>query len=476
MSRRALAGALLCLPGVAAAHSFGKLYNLPVPLWLYLYGAAAALLASFLVMAWFGSQPAPSEHRASAWAWRLPASLRWLLRVAQALSVGLLALSIFSGLAGSQNPYANFNMSGFWIGFVLGFAYLVALCGDLYARLNPWLLMVQALERFVGPFTGKLRAPRWLGVWPAFALFMAFIWLELFGALTPRSLSLALCIYTGLNVFGAWLIGRAAWFEQGEFFAVFLGLLARCAPLQWQRGSLRLQWPFAGLLQTPIRHGSVLIFILFMLSSTAFDGLRETVPWVKLYWQDLYQLLWAPLLGDDRVASYPALAALYRGWQTSALLLSPWLYLAAYLLCLKLAQWLTDTPRTLRELALRFAPTLVPIALVYHVTHYYTLLFTQGTQLPWLLSDPLGTGSEWAWRWLGAPRGFIPDAGTVWHTQVGLILLGHIVSVVLAHQVALQVFATRRQATLSQLPMLLLMLLYTCSGLWILAQPLNAGD
>ena len=103
------------------------------------------------------------------------------------------------------------------------------------------------------------------------------------------------------------------------------------------------------------------------------------------------------------------------------------------------------------------------------------MLFTQGAQLPWLLSDPLGTGSEWAWRWLGEPRAFIPDAGVVWHTQVGLIVLGHIVSVVLAHRVALEVFATRRAATLSQLPMLLLMMLYTGSGLWILAQPLNPG-
>ena len=28
----------------AHGHSFGKLYSLPVPLWMYLYGAAAALL------------------------------------------------------------------------------------------------------------------------------------------------------------------------------------------------------------------------------------------------------------------------------------------------------------------------------------------------------------------------------------------------------------------------------------------------
>jgi hypothetical protein len=122
---------------------------------------------------------------------------------------------------------------------------------------------------------------------------------------------------------------------------------------------------------------------------------------------------------------------------------------------------------------LRFAPTLLPIALAYHFTHYYTLLFTQGALLPWLLADPLGSGSTWAWRWLGVPRASIPDAGLVWHTQVAVILAGHIVSVVLAHRVALEVYPSRWAATLSQLPMLLLMLLYTGSGLWILAQPLN---
>ena len=467
-------GMLLLVPVVAGAHSFGKLYNLPVPLWLYLYGATAALLGSFLVMAWFSTQAAASskaEALIAARAWPRPAL--WLLRLAQLTSLALLALMIFSGLAGSQNAYANFNMSGFWIGFVLGFAYLTAALGNLYARLNPWRLLVRALERFTGDWRGQVTARERLGVWPALLLYMAFIWLELFGGTGPRGLSLALMAYTVINLVGAWWLGTAAWFRQGELFAVFLRYLALCAPLHWQQGRLQWRWPFAGLLAERSRHGSELLFILFMLSSTAFDGLRETLPWVKLFWQDLYALAWEPLLGDDRVASYARLTQIFAVWQSAALLLSPLLYLAAYLFCLKLAQWATGSRISLRELALRFAPTLLPIALVYHVTHYYTLLFTQGSVLPWLLADPLGTGSEWAWRFLGRPKGFIPDAGTVWHTQVALILLGHIVSVVLAHRVALEVFITRRAATLSQLPMLLLMMLYTGSGLWILAQPLN---
>ena len=61
----------------------------------------------------------------------------------------------------------------------------------------------------------------------------------------------------------------------------------------------------------------------------------------------------------------------------------------------------------------------------------------------------------------------------VWHVQVGLILLGHVVSVYVAHRIALRVFETRRQALISQLPMLLLMMAFTVAGLWILAQPLT---
>ncbi len=484
MKRPALALAALVLPLAAQAHSFGKLYNLPVPLWLYLYGAVAALLLSFLVIAWFGTQPrssalplaaADTQRGMSDEASGRGAARNIWLRTAQVLSFSLLMLTIYSGFAGSQNAYANFNMSGFWIGFVLGFAYLVALVGPLYDALNPWALMVRGLERITGEWRGHLSAPERLGVLPALALYMAFIWVELFGATTPRSLSVLLCAYTLINLAGAWWLGRRAWFAQGEFFAVFLRLFARCAPLHWHKGRLRWQWPFAGLLRERTLHWSGVVFILFMLSSTAFDGLRETVPWVRLFWKDLYAALWLPLLGDNVVQTYPRLKSLYLAWQTSALLLSPFVYLAAFLLCLQLARLLTRESHSLHALALRFAPTLIPIALVYHVTHYYTLLFTQGTQLPWLLADPLGSGSEWAWRWLGEPRAFIPDAGTVWHTQVGLIVLGHIVSVVLAHRVALEVFATRRAATLSQLPMLLLMMLYTGSGLWILAQPLNPG-
>jgi hypothetical protein len=210
-----------------------------------------------------------------------------------------------------------------------------------------------------------------------------------------------------------------------------------------------------------------------MLSSTAFDGLRETVPWIKLFWMDFYQLL-KPYVGANTIQRDLTPWTIYLGYQTLALVLSPFLYLAMYLASIGLAKAVTRSTIPMRELALRFTFPLLPIALVYNITHYYTLIITQGTQIVRLVSDPFGVG----WnlfgtaRWLTAP--IIPDAGVVWHVQVSLILFGHIVSVYLAHLEALRVFPTRRQATLSQLPMLLLMVGFTTIGLWILSQPLGS--
>jgi nitrate reductase gamma subunit len=118
----------------------------------------------------------------------------------------------------------------------------------------------------------------------------------------------------------------------------------------------------------------------------------------------------------------------------------------------------------------------VPIAFVYNVTHYFTLLVTQGTQIVRIASDPFG----WHWHLFGsAMRSTDPlilDAGTVWHTQVALILIGHILGVYLSHLEALRVFRGTRRAVVSQLPMLFLMIVFTTVGLWILSLPIAGGQ
>lgn len=164
-------------------------------------------------------------------------------------------------------------------------------------------------------------------------------------------------------------------------------------------------------------------------------------------------------------------------WQWCALVVSPFLYFAALFGAVWVAHRITGAAQSARSLALRFAASLVPIAFVHHVTHYYTLLLAQGPQIVRLVSDPFG----WGWNLLGTSglviEPFVVEVDTIWHTQVALILLGHIASVNLAHVEALRSFSTPRRAALSQLPLLVLvlvlMVVFTTMRLWILSLPLG---
>lgn len=483
-SRMALAASVFSAAPMAHAHSFGKVYTLPVPVWLYLYGAAAALILSFLVVGYFVNARSADlnlRSRNIAHVGVLQALLHpAAIGLAQLLSVSGLLLTILSGLIGTADSYRNFNMTFFWIVFVLGYTYLIALAGNSYAAINPWKVLCLWAEKLrPGLFSGVWTYPERWAYWPALGLYMAFIWFELFGEARPYSTSMALAVYTGLTLGGAFLFGRRAWFRYAEFFAVFLSIVGMMAPLYTRRNAdsgrreLHLRQPFIGLNTNRVTQLSLLVFVLFMLSSTAFDGVKSTVPYVRIYWVHVAGWL-KPLVGDDIVQSFPLLKAIYTWWQVGVLVLSPFLYLAVYLFFIWLTKLVSRCELSVRELSLRFAFSLVPIAFVYHVTHYYGLLLSQGTQVLKLLSDPFG----WGWNVLGTADlkwNVVVQAGTVWHTQVWLILFGHIVSVYLAHLEALRIFPDSRRAALSQLPMLLLMVVLTTVGLWILSLPISRG-
>jgi hypothetical protein len=473
-----LAAGLAMFAGAAGAHSFGTIYNLPVPFWMYAYGAAAALVVSFVIVGYFVNAKSASvggrtyDPRSRAWLDALTGPR--VRAAARAASVALLLLTIATGLFGSRSAYLNFNMTFFWIIFVLGFTYLTAIVGDVFAVVSPWRVLCDWAGRLrPGLLAGRVRYPERLAYYPALALYIAFIWVELFARTQPRSLSILLIVYTVLNLVAAWLVGAQAWFRYGEFFSVFLRIVAKIAPFESERGRIVLRQPFMGLVKEQAEHFSLLLFILFMLSSTAYDGVHETLPWVQLFWRDIYPLL-TPLAAG-RPQPYLYLVDFYYYWQWLSLVASPFFYLAIYLFFIALAKLFTRSPLSLRELALRFAYSLVPIAFVYNVTHYYTLIVSQGFSIVRIASDPFGVG----WNLLGTASWLrepvVLDAGSIWHTQVWLILFGHIVSVYLAHVEALRVFPKSRQAIASQLPMLVLMVLFTTIGLWILSLPIASG-
>ena len=209
-----------------------------------------------------------------------------------------------------------------------------------------------------------------------------------------------------------------------------------------------------------------MVFVLLVLSTVTFDGFRETPPWID-FLGSLYKLqMKSPLV-------VPALMTM--GLIGLPILFFIVFYLTSWLMRVTARHggWAAATPHgSAAALAGLFVLTLVPIAIAYHVAHYFSFFLVALKMLPPILNDPFGFG----WEVFGSMRrtygGQVVTVQFVWVVSVAAIVLGHVVAVVLSHAMALRVFGSRRAALYSQYPMMLLMVGYTMLSLWILAQPI----
>jgi hypothetical protein len=489
----------------AHAHAFGQRYDLPVPLTLYLLGAAAAVLLSFVVFAAFVrytprrlSYPRVNLLRCALGRLLAHAAVIFTLRL---VAVAMLILVVLAGFYGDQRALYNLAPTFVWIIWWVGLAYLSALAGDLWALINPWgttFSWMEALYRRAPKgheLSRNLRYPETLGVWPATVLLLMFAWMELVfpGAAVPANIASMLVAYTLITWTGMFLFGRERWLRQGEAFSLAFGVLARLAPTEIRVARpqvcaacgldcldadgqcvncgrcLRLanttdrQWnlrPYAvGLLRNEAVSLSMIAFVLLMLSTILFDGFMATAQWAQIA-AALYGLL--PDLAGTRPMLIKSIGLIYF-WLVFLTIYGGVCWLIAAASGWRLSTW---------ESARIFIFTLVPIAIAYHLAHYLTYLLIQGQYIIPLLSDPFGYG----WNLLGT-AGYriniaVVGARFAWYTAVLAIVSGHIIAVYLAHVKAAQRLRDRRAAQRSQYPMTALMVIYTVCGLWIVAQPI----
>lgn len=439
----------LLLPGVAFAHAFGQQFTLPVPFSLYAVGASCALVASFIALFFF-SKAHTSQVREPRVIGQL--SRRWLIGF-NLFGLFLLALTLLIGFTGVQDVTKNLALIFFWIALLLGMTYITVFVGGLWRLMNPF----ETLTRLVlGP---KYRAfkeyPGWMGYLPALFFFWGLIKIEILSngiGAVPFALAAILSSYFVVSCIGAGIFGVDTWFRYGEFFNVFFGLIGRFAPLQIDtEGRVTAQLPADGLLREVPTHLSALFFTLFMLSSTAFDGLRETKVWADTFFH------------------YPIIVENNSLFDHLVLALSPLLFFILYGGAVYLMKVLTRSEHSFRFLLLRFAYSLIPIAIAYSFAHYFTLLVNEGQVALALISDP------WAQGWnLFGTAGYQVNIGligakAIWNIQIAVIVIGHIIATYVAHRAALAEFKRQRDIAIGQLPMLLLMVFYTVFGLWILS-------
>jgi len=380
--------------------------------------------------------------------------------------LGLLTI-VVAGLFGSSNPLYNPAEYLTWIYFWAGLFILSGLVGNLWYLVNPWAALYDAFRRMVrvGPV---LKLPN-VGVWPAAAAYFSFACLELTTGMANRPWLVAILalIYSGVTLAGMILFGRDEWLERCEAFTVLFGIVGRFSPIEAERDETgRISMVYlrplgVGLLKPSPTGWDRVVFVILMLSTLAFDGILATPSW-----QDFtiaLEPIWLPMgtFGFFFV-------------KTLGLLLLSVTFFLVFITFMELVVYLGRRNVDLKATVSAFALTLVPIALVYNAAHNYSYVVVQSQGLIPLLNDPLQKG----WHLWPAVAGFTPSfalaqASTVWYAQVVLIVLGHVVAVYLAHLRAGERFRTAQRALLSQYPMLLLMVMYTMTSLWILAQPIT---
>jgi hypothetical protein len=463
---RLVAGVIVSalLGGSACAHALAQRYDLPLPLGFFLAAAGIAVAVSFVILALFWRHDA--GNRESAENPSIQGTISYaVLACCRVLGIGLLILIVYAGLFGNQSTFKNVTPVMVWVIWWVGLSFLCAFVGNVWELINPWPTLFEVAERLAKPWPKELSLrlpyPEWLGAWPACALLLLFAWFELVapGRDIPRNIAIAVMLYSAMTWAGFAAFGRERWLRQGEVFSVVFDLFGRFAPLQLNRDGYWALRPFAaGLLaRTPLTP-SMTAFTLLMLGTVTVDGFMETPLWTAI----------AQGLTGNGAAGVDA--TVYGMLQTALLLAGPLLLAALYLTVV--AMMAQVTPLSIAELAGLFVQSLIPIAIAYHLAHYFTLLAIAGQFIIPLASDPFGYGWDLFGTTLYRIDIGVVDARFIWYLSVAAIVSGHIIAVWISHVTAYSVFRDAGAARRSQYPMLVLMVGYTMLSLWILAQPI----
>jgi len=452
---------------IQLAHGLVARSDLPIPEWLFGWAAAMVLVVSFVALAVLWPQPKLEDE-----GWRpLPGALgrvpasRPVEILCGAIGVLLFGLVIYAGLRGEQSPTANLAPIFIYVIFWLALVPASVLFGDVFKAFNPWRATGRAVAGVArlasrGELPEPLAYPERLGRWPAAVGILAFATMELVAANgdRPENLAIAALIYSAITFIGMALYGVDRWTERGEAFSVYFNLFSRLSPIETRDGVVGVRRPLSGVAALRPLPGTVAL-VAVMIGSVSFDGASEAAPWTKIS-PDL-----ASFFQDVGLSPQNSLElAFLLGLIGSILIVGGFYWLGV------LGARSVGGGFSARRLASSFVHSLVPISLAYVAAHYMTLLLFQGQALGYLVSDPLGDGSDIFGTASATIDYGLIGANPTWYLQVGFVIAGHVAGLTLAHDRALAMYTDARQAVRSQYWMLAVMVGFTSLALWLLAQ------
>ena len=414
-------------------HGIASRSDLPLPFEAVLVGAAVVLLITFwvLLFAWkkpkFDDESGTPMPKLTSFVDGKPFSIG--IRVVAGLIWLLAAVGLIFGVDRIDNPAVGFIYVWLWVGLVI----LSAILGEAYKRTNP----IRSLLAFRGAAIAEPDGPG--SRIPAAVALLGFLYLELVmpGGTTLPVLRAAMAIWFVWVVVGHFIAPR--WIERADPFEVYGTTVGKMSFWTRREGVIHRINPMRNLTHWKVPKATWAVSIV-LLGGTAFDALSNTPGWVRMA-QDSPIPAW--ILGTLGLFGVVLLVgALYAlGCST-----------------LRQGRSLTATMNAL-------APGLVPLIVGYCVAHYGTMFYLEGQRTLFWFSDPLGRGDNLFGLIEATPDVslFAFPTAVAW-TQVGLIVGGHVLGVLVTHELTL-----RRTAEIKkQLPLLLVMVGFTVAGLLLM--------
>ncbi|MFL5910025.1 MAG: fenitrothion hydrolase [Gaiellaceae bacterium] len=446
-------------PGIAGAHGLQGRADLPIPSWLFGWAAALVLAASFAALATLWPRPRLQKVEERP-LFRMPG---WIDPVCGALGIAIFVAVVYAGFAGTQEANRNLAPTAVFVIFWVGLAVASILLGDVFRAFNPWRSVALAaawLARRFGYVRRVRPYPERWGRWPAVLGIVGFAWLELVYVprpVGPQTVAGLACAYAAIQLVGMYTFGIETWSRRADAFGVYFNLFSRLAIFERRDHTLYVRPPLSGAPPWPALAGSAALLCV-AIGTTSFDGFSNGPVWAKLN-PDLQSFF-----KDIGFGTNGALMAA----GTVGVAIAIGVISSFYILGIQ-GMKTVGHGHDARELMGRFAHTLIPIAFAYALAHYFSFLAYNGQAVGYLVSDPLGHGSNiFGTAHATIDYGLLTGA-TIWYVQVGALIAGHVSGLVLAHDRALAMYPDVKEAARSQYWMLVVMVGFTSLGLWLLS-------
>ena len=479
--------ALVLLFEDSYAHGFGERYDFPLPLYMFIIGGSVVVAVSFLLVSFFMKFESSINRSFTITFLDLSRPhilkfFRFFIILGKILSVLTFCLVILTGIFGVQKPLENFSVVFVWIIWWVGLGYLVAFIFNIWNILNPWAIIFDWLFKPILNFLNMTSTGfysydfRRYDVLPALLMFILFCWIENVYPNTdsPSFIGYLILGYSFVTFLGMFLYGKENWLNFGEIFSVLFGYYSRFSPLDIDEsisGKRRvILRPYGfGLIEFKSRSFYTTLLVMFVLSMVTFDGLSETPLWVGIL--NFFYSSFSPVLGEYTILILTTIGMFF----------VPFLFMSLYYLtCFFMVKFSgVDEVQSSNwhrkdfiQIGQIFIFTLIPIALAYNLAHYFSFLLIQGQLIIPLISDPFGFGWDIFSTSNYKVNIAIINAKFAWFLSLFAIVIGHILSILIAHKVAFNQLKNINLVLKSQYPMLVLMVIYTATSLWIIAQPI----